>query len=794
MTGVLRLVLDLRACQATGGGGERGAFALSFARSLAKVSGEHELLVALDGSQPDSIPALKATLADVFPPERIVVYSLPRPVGGATAAGPWRLHAAAAVRRTFFEWLGADLVHESDWTAWPDGADLSTLLPRQTPLVRAATYWPGDPPPGTLNDVLIPAADGEEAVTAALEAFVAAVVRRRTVKPTGASRPRLALVSPLPPQNAALADHVALLLSALEPHYRVEFVVDQAGPDPVPGTPDLQRRSFDWFDARAGEYERVLYSFDDPRSDDRTLALLARHAGAVVLHESFFAGTKDPRGGDVIRAADGVIVRSESSARLLEQWYGEAPRGDLAVVTPSSVPSELPTVAGAGEYLALEQFAVSSTGAAYRRLVDALGSLADHMSSSRSDLVEVATSIAENRPRQRLRQLLVDVSELVVNDFRTGIQRVSRAVAKRLIDDPPADFTVELVYGTPEGLRYARRYASLLLGLPAPVDEDALVEAGPGDHFLGVDLSYRMVRSARSQIVALRNRGVRVDFVVYDMLPVLRPEWFPPEVPEPHHEWLRTVAAIADGLVCISDTVADELLEWLDREPPERAWPLDVGSFALGADVASTVPTSGGGRERADAVAFVSARPTFMMVGTVEPRKGHAQALGAFERLWASGIDCGLLIIGKEGWGVGELLTRLRAHPERGKHLLWLDGASDDVLLDAYSSATALLAASEGEGFGLPLVEAAQHGLPAVARDLPVFREVAGEHAFFFSGERPEDLAAAIRDWLALDSAGEAPQSLGMPRRTWAQSTTLLLDCVSRGGWRSSWPVPERRA
>ena len=159
---------------------------------------------------------------------------------------------------------------------------------------------------------------------------------------------------------------------------------------------------------------------------------------------------------------------------------------------------------------------------------------------------------------------------------------------------------------------------------------------------------------------------------------------------------------------------------------------------------------AGGSRELADTLAFVSARPTFMMVGTIEPRKGHAQSLAAFERLWASGVDCGLLIVGREGWCMEEWVTSLRGHPERRTHALWLDGASDDVLLRAGTgSATALLAASEGEGFGLPLVEAAQHGLPVVARDLPVFREVAGGTRFYFSGTSPEDLAGAIEDWLS---------------------------------------------
>ena len=57
---------------------------------------------------------------------------------------------------------------------------------------------------------------------------------------------------------------------------------------------------------------------------------------------------------------------------------------------------------------------------------------------------------------------------------------------------------------------------------------------------------------------------------------------------------------------------------------------------------------------------------------------------------------------------------------------------------------SSLIAASECEGFGLPLIEAARQGLPVIARDIPVFREVAGDHAFYYSAGRPEELADAL--------------------------------------------------
>jgi glycosyltransferase involved in cell wall biosynthesis len=127
---------------------------------------------------------------------------------------------------------------------------------------------------------------------------------------------------------------------------------------------------------------------------------------------------------------------------------------------------------------------------------------------------------------------------------------------------------------------------------------------------------------------------------------------------------------------------------------------------------------------------------------------------------------------------VEDLVRRLSKHPMLGKRLFWLEGISDEYLEKAYAASACLIASSEAEGFGLPLVEAARKGLPIIARDIPVFREVAGDYAFYFSGMSPENLAQAVRVWLDLSSRGQAPSSKDMPWLTWKESTAQLLRIV----------------
>lgn len=190
-------------------------------------------------------------------------------------------------------------------------------------------------------------------------------------------------------------------------------------------------------------------------------------------------------------------------------------------------------------------------------------------------------------------------------------------------------------------------------------------------------------------------------------------------------------------------------------------------------------------------VALDFSRPTFLVVGTVEPRKAHRQVVDAFDLLWQSGSDLNLVIVGKQGWMVDDLAERIRDHGEMGKRLFWLEEISDDALDRLYESSTCLLAPSYGEGFGLPLIEAAMKNLPILARDIPVFREVVGDHAAYFEANVPGDLASAIRTWLVEYQAGIYPRPNGIRFVSWQEAAVALAEKLLHHCGRL--PEPSRR-
>ena len=178
---------------------------------------------------------------------------------------------------------------------------------------------------------------------------------------------------------------------------------------------------------------------------------------------------------------------------------------------------------------------------------------------------------------------------------------------------------------------------------------------------------------------------------------------------------------------------------------------------------------------------IITTKPSFLMVGTLEPRKGHKDVLLAFEQLWRQKTDINLVIVGKRGWQIDALVNTIEQHPEYGHRLYWLAGISDALLEKLYQRSACLIAASEGEGFGLPLVEAAHFGTPILARDIPVFREVAADHATYFPGDSSfQRLAQAVEQWLSDSRAGVVPQSGKMSRRSWAESAAALAALVTR--------------
>lgn len=416
-------------------------------------------------------------------------------------------------------------------------------------------------------------------------------------------------------------------------------------------------------------------------------------------------------------------------------------------------------------------------------------------SPASNDLRAAAIALDLALPRERTTsRLYVDVSELHERDAGTGIQRVVKSIASQILHARlPANHEIKLVYAKPgQGYWITDRLLATLsqdrCNEADTVVADSPIDVQNGDVFLGLDYQERAIVNNEPFFDWLRAIGVQTYFVVYDLLPQTRTGLFIPEVSVAHTQWLRSVAR-ADGLICISRTVAEELLEWLDiSSDMRRVRPLKVGWFQLGADFTSQTHAKNHGPLEGTLFGAMRDRKTFLAVGTLEPRKRQEQILNAFELLWDEDEEINLVIVGKQGWLVENLAKRLSKHRELNHRLFWIRNASDAKLDLLYREATCLIAASLGEGFGLPLVEAMSRGLPVIARDIPVFREVAGTGATYFQGSSPRVLAATIQEWLHKPAADKRDLKNTMHWIKWSESATQLASLILDNNWQREWP------
>lgn len=400
------------------------------------------------------------------------------------------------------------------------------------------------------------------------------------------------------------------------------------------------------------------------------------------------------------------------------------------------------------------------------RIEQALGWKAMRRARARRSRMRSTPVPASAAPPGKRRRLFIDMAVISNHDAGTGIQRVVRALALALLGEAPRNWDIRFV-----SARRKRRYFEI--EWPAPnldYSVGAEMRAQPGDVFLGLDYSLDAVRRHRGQLARFRCEGGTLWFLIHDLLPLDRPEWFSRNTVIRYGAWLGVMAGLADGFLCNSPQTETELRDALARvyglARGYRTQVLPMGHAIL---EAPADPQADARPPRFDTTA-----PFALMVGTLEPRKAHEDVIAAYDVLWQQGRTDRLVLIGRLGWQVEALRDRIVNHPEYGRRLLWLDDVDDAELFAVYEACTGVIIASHGEGFGLPLIEALGHGKSVLARDLPVFRIHDGRGVHFFSVHASaQTLAAAVRVWFDAAHRGEIPVT--PPTDDWRISARILL-------------------
>ena len=857
----MRIVIDLQGAQGASRVRGIGRYALSLAQAMARLRGEHEIVIALNASLPETIEPIRAAFDDLISQDNIRVWQMPSPATGAQGSDRWRRRAAEVLRETFLASLMPDIVHvTSIFEGFVDNAvhsigytdrKLRTAVTVYDliPLLHSTKYLKPDAAYERfyyaqlehLKRADLFLAISESSQNEAIECLK--ISANQCANISAAADPQFKPGSVSPDLAAELRakfgitrqtvlysgatderkNHLRLIqaFAALPKDIQKAHQLVIAG-----GIPDENRQKFEQcarlFGLSKDEVVITGYTTDDE------LIHMYRSCALFVFpswHEGFglpaleamscgapTIGANNSSVPEVIGNKDALFDPFDAtsiSKKMVEVLSNERLRSALVAHSLGQSAKFSWDICGAKALSAIvASLATRQPSGAEAvafcsgwggedvdaTIISLLGKINDtdvNESDDRrdSDIIATARAISSNHPELGRPKFFIDVSELVKHDAKSGIQRVVRSILIELLTEAPAGFDVRPVYANDStgNYHYADQLASRIMGEPISKTVDEPVNWAFGDVFLGLDLQPGVVIAHAGLYESIRTLGVKIFFVVYDLLPILIPHAFPAEAAEIHERWL-TVLARSDGLVAISRTVADEIKEWLSVSGPARLRPLQIGWFHLGADVARSVPSKGMPDNASEVLNAMHSRPSFLMVGTLEPRKGQLQTLIAFDMLWKQRVDVSLVIVGKYGWNVGLLVELLRSHPELNKRLFWLEAISDEYLEKVYQSTVCLIAASEGEGFGLPIVEAAQHGLPIIARDIPVFREVAGDNASYFENTTdPQAIAQTVKGWIDLRAKGFWHRSKVIKSLTWKQSAAELMSVVLGGNWYQKW-------
>ena len=409
----------------------------------------------------------------------------------------------------------------------------------------------------------------------------------------------------------------------------------------------------------------------------------------------------------------------------------------------------------------------------FREANDALADLGfpDHLINSQ------ASYASKNLLIRSQGRILIDISKVNNSDLGTGIQRVVKQILTEWLTASKISVQIEPVYLSDGKLFRAARFTERLIGLEeGSLGKEKQIIIKPNDFLFIMDSIWEDFAGYQDLYTEIRQSGGKISALVYDLIPIQFPQYCFTNVPKVYKKWLDSMLVECDEIICISETIAKGVSDYRLENRIRLEESLDIRFFHLGADFKPEIGEENSGNGQIDINLYD--RPIFIMVGTLEPRKGHEFVLRAFEKLWSQGNDLVLIFAGKIGWGMDEFESQIRDHPRLNETLLFIENPTDGELLELYDNATALIAASEVEGFGLPIVEAAAQNLPVIASDIPVFREVAGEGALFYSLDSGNELIDAVTNLMEMKDSKRQQVANRIDYITWSDSAHQLLNMI----------------
>lgn len=345
---------------------------------------------------------------------------------------------------------------------------------------------------------------------------------------------------------------------------------------------------------------------------------------------------------------------------------------------------------------------------------------------------------------------ILDISRLLARagqNVPTGIDRVELAYAQYLLTHMPSHvFFVGLSLTGKMGALPYRLVNTLIASLSKGWnlgDRHHLKRAGIIAHLLKAclllkrslpDFTERPVYLLLSHHHLMRTKVIR-DFLqqtnalfvpmIHDLIPIEYPEYARPREPGRHKARLRTVISLADAVIVPTQPVRKSL-QYYFTDLGRTEIPVWTVSHGVHEQVLQRLSKALPARQ--------TAKPFFIYLSTIEPRKNHLLLLHLWRRMVKQrGKEATpqLILIGKRGWENENILDLLERCPALQELVIEENGLSDEDVAGLLKASNGLLFPSFVEGYGLPVTEAMSLGIPCICADIPVLHEIGEEKLLY---------------------------------------------------------------
>jgi glycosyltransferase involved in cell wall biosynthesis len=302
----------------------------------------------------------------------------------------------------------------------------------------------------------------------------------------------------------------------------------------------------------------------------------------------------------------------------------------------------------------------------------------------------------------------------------------------------------------------------------------------PGDRILVLGSTWN-IDGHGPALARAKAAGVEVVQMIYDLIPILTPEFVGPDFPTQFEAYIRNMLATVDIILAISAATARDLHAYAEDKglpaPNIVVTPLAHEFVTPPAPESRHFGTVNRRRMRltehaTPRVCWATAEPYVLVVGTIEARKNILRIVQHWRRL----LDKHgpriphLILAGKPGFHSHEVMHALNHSGDVFGKVKFVEKPDDGELAYLYANCRFSLCLSHIEGWGLPIGESLWFGRPVLASSVSSMPEVGGDLVDYAAPDDDAEIEAAL-ERLMFDDAHLAARVAAIESaklRTWS--------------------------